>query len=128
MTAISSALDVSFRLQEEGARLFAELDRRLGFRIGLDIGGAIGSSLGTEASGGRAYNLWGDAVRTAQAMAETGPAGAIHVTESAYPRLRDRYGTITLIGWSVIVEPSSRCAVSTYWPSGASDGIVKMIP
>jgi len=24
-------------------------------------------------------------------MAESGPAGAIHVTESAYQRLRDRY-------------------------------------
>jgi len=72
--------------------LFAELDRRLGFRIGLDIGGVIGSAVGAEANGGgRAYNLWGEAVRTALAMAESGPAGAIHVTESAYQRLRDRY-------------------------------------
>jgi len=80
--------EVALSVQEEGARLFAELDRRLGFRIGIDIGGVIGSVVGQDQ---RAYNLWGEAVRTALAMAESGPAGAIHVTESAYAHLRDRY-------------------------------------
>lgn len=80
--------EVALAVQEEGARLFAELDRRLGFRIGLDSGGVIGSAVG---EGERTYNVWGEAVRTALAMAESGPAGGIHVTESAYQRLRDRY-------------------------------------
>ena len=80
--------EVALSVQEEGARLFAELDRRLGFRIGLDVGGVIGSAVG---DGDRTYNLWGEAVRAALAMAESGSAGGIHVTESAYQRLRDRY-------------------------------------
>jgi adenylate cyclase len=80
--------EIALAAQEEGARLFSELDQRAAFRIGLDTGGVIGSPVG---EGERTYNLWGEAVRTALTMSETGPVGGIHVTESAYQRLRDRY-------------------------------------
>jgi adenylate cyclase len=59
--------EMALEIQEGGARLFAAIDRRVAFRIGLDTGSAIGSSVG---EGGHAYNLWGEAVRTAAAMAE----------------------------------------------------------
>jgi class 3 adenylate cyclase len=37
------------------------------------------------------YNLWGEAVRTAGMMAESGSIGEIHVSESTYQRLQTRY-------------------------------------
>jgi hypothetical protein len=41
--------------------------------------------------GGGSYNLWGEAVRAAQWMAETSLAGCIPVTASTYRRLHDSY-------------------------------------
>ena len=37
------------------------------------------------------FNLWGEAVLTASRMAETGVAGHVQATESAYLRLRDEF-------------------------------------
>ena len=37
------------------------------------------------------YNLWGEAVRTAGMMAESGTTGEIHVSESTYQRLQAGY-------------------------------------
>ena len=39
----------------------------------------------------RAYNLWGESVRLADTMAESGLPGSIVVTETSYRLLRDRY-------------------------------------
>ena len=57
-------------------------------RIGIDTGAAVGSAVGREH---QAYNLWGDAVWTAEVMAESGSKGDIHVSESAYRRLPPGY-------------------------------------
>lgn len=73
----AAALD----LQERLTALFHAADQRLGFRIGIDTGTAIGSAVGQDM---RTYNLWGEAVRTASAMAESGPDGAIHLTETTH--------------------------------------------
>jgi hypothetical protein len=70
------------RLQVEGH------GDRLEFRLGMDTGVVIGSPVGR---GEGSYNLWGEAVRAAQWMAETGLAGCIQGTESTYRRLRDSY-------------------------------------
>jgi class 3 adenylate cyclase len=80
--------DMALDVQERCVRLFAELQSRLEFRIGMDTGVVIGSPLGRA---GQSYNLWGEAVRAAEWMAETGMAGSIQVTESTYRRLRERY-------------------------------------
>jgi class 3 adenylate cyclase len=58
------------------------------FRLGMDTGVVIGSAVGR---GEGAYNLWGEAVRAAQWMAETSLAGCIQVTASTYRHLRDSY-------------------------------------
>jgi class 3 adenylate cyclase len=70
------------------ARLFTGLERPLEFRIGLDSGPVIGSAVGRDRS---VFNLWGEAVLTASRMAETGVAGHVQATESAYLRLRDEF-------------------------------------
>jgi adenylate cyclase len=80
--------DMALAVQERCVRLFAELHTRLEFRMGMDTGGVIGSPVGRA---GQSYNLWGEAVRTAEWMAETGMAGSIQVTESTYRRLRHTY-------------------------------------
>lgn len=67
----------ALELQERLAALFHAADQRLGFRIGIDTGTVIGSVVGQDT---RTYNIWGEAVRTAAAMAESGPEAAIHVT------------------------------------------------
>jgi class 3 adenylate cyclase len=80
--------DMALDVQERCVRLFAELHTRLEFRLGMNTGVVIGSPVGRA---GQSYNLWGEAVRAAAWMAETGMAGSIQVTESTYRRLRDSY-------------------------------------
>ncbi|UCF93600.1 MAG: GAF domain-containing protein [Desulfobacterales bacterium] len=80
--------DLTLELQDKCRHVFADLDARMNFRIGVDTGPVIGSTVGEKRD---YYNLWGDAVRTATMMAEAGVRGAIHVSESAYQRLRAGY-------------------------------------
>jgi class 3 adenylate cyclase len=75
----------SLAIRDHCLSLFEENDRRLEFRIGIDCGPAIGSSIGTNP---RVFNLWGEAVRTAGAMATTALPGTVQVTEAAYEKLR----------------------------------------
>jgi len=70
------------------AAVFEDADLNPAFRIGIDCGIAIGSAVGR---GPRLFNLWGEAPRTADAMAVSAPQGGIQVTEAAYNRLRQHY-------------------------------------
>ncbi|MBK8175081.1 MAG: GAF domain-containing protein [Rhodospirillales bacterium] len=67
---------------------FAGLARPLDLAIGVDQGTVVGSSVGF---GHFAFNIWGDAVRVAQAMATTAPPGMIQVTGRAYRCLANDY-------------------------------------
>jgi adenylate cyclase len=58
------------------------------FRLGIDCGIAIGRPIG---SNPRLFNLWGEAVRTAQIMAGSALPGAIQTSEAAYLRLRHSF-------------------------------------
>lgn len=80
----SAALD----LQERLTGLFHAGDHRLGFRIGIDTGTVIGSVVGQDA---RTYNVWGEAVRTATAMAESCPETVIHITETTAGLIADAF-------------------------------------
>jgi adenylate cyclase len=81
-------LDTALAIQDYCAQAFATLGRHLCFTIGIDTGAVIGSSVGF---GGVAYNVWGEALRVASAMAASAPPGAIQVTESTYRHVFDRY-------------------------------------
>jgi class 3 adenylate cyclase len=39
----------------------------------------------------KTYNIWGESVRFASKMAESGIAGGIHVSQTTYKRLRTTY-------------------------------------
>jgi class 3 adenylate cyclase len=75
-------------LAEHCAGLFTSLELPPGFRIGIDVGPVIGAAVG---SGRRTYNIWGEAVRGAEAMAETAPQGAVQVSEGLHRRLQEGF-------------------------------------
>lgn len=77
----AAAIDIRDRCHA----LFEEARQPAAFRIGLDLGVAIGSSVGR---GPRFFNLWGDAVRTADHLSATAPEGAIQASEPLYDALR----------------------------------------
>ncbi len=80
--------DAAIEIRERVARLFTGLGHRLEFRLGIDTGSIIGVPIGADRS---AYNLWGEAARTADLMAESGLPGSIVVTETTYRLLREHY-------------------------------------
>lgn len=87
-TAALLIADVAVAIRDHCLSLFEETDQRLEFRIGLDCGPAIGTSVGAAP---RIFNLWGEAVRTAQSMALSALPGTVQVTEAAYQRLRQDF-------------------------------------
>ncbi|WP_144300284.1 cache domain-containing protein [Elioraea rosea] len=93
------ALDIAERCSE----LFASLDLPLGFRIGIATGPVIGSGVG---QGVRTYNIWGEAVRAAEALAASAPRGTVQVSESVQARLGEHFA----------LRPRGR-----YWVGGAGE-------
>jgi adenylate cyclase len=58
------------------------------FRIGLGFGGAFGCMVGREL---QQFNLWGEAIETAEIMARSAASGAIQASAGAYARLRQDF-------------------------------------
>ncbi len=79
---------LALELAEKCTQLFASLDLAPGFGLGLDTAPAVGAAVGT---GLRTYNMWGEAVRGAQAMAASAPPGAVQVTEAVQRRTAERF-------------------------------------
>jgi class 3 adenylate cyclase len=80
--------DLALKIQDKCIRLFENSSTILDFRIGIDTGTVIGSTVGREH---QTYNFWGEAVQTAEMMAETGFKNEIQVSESTYRRLPPDY-------------------------------------
>lgn len=93
----------ALELQDRLAGLFHAADQRPAFHIGLDTGTAIGSAVGDATP---TYNIWGEAVRGATAMAEAAPEAGIHVTET----------TRALLGEAFLLRPRGR-----FWLDGAGE-------
>jgi class 3 adenylate cyclase len=64
--------------------LAEDLERSLDLRLGLDVGLAIGGAIGGDPA---VFNLWGEAVRNAAAMAATAPPNGVQTTEAARARI-----------------------------------------
>jgi len=80
--------DLALNLQSRCTGLFASLNTPMEFRIGIDTGALMGSSVGREQ---KTYNIWGESVRFASKMADSGIAGGIQVSQTTYQRLRANY-------------------------------------
>jgi adenylate cyclase len=83
--AMTSVAALSVALRDRCATLFESAGQGAEFRIGLDYGAAFGCGVGDAP---RQFNLWGDAVETAEIMASSAAPGVIQVSEAAYARLR----------------------------------------
>ncbi|MCB1192701.1 MAG: adenylate/guanylate cyclase domain-containing protein [Leptospiraceae bacterium] len=72
----------------------------LELRIGIHSGGAVAGVIGKKKF---IYDLWGDSVNTASRMESHGLPGQIHVSESTYNRLKEKFqfkerGMVTVKG------------------------------
>ncbi|MFO1127412.1 MAG: adenylate/guanylate cyclase domain-containing protein [Rhodospirillales bacterium] len=80
--------ELALEIQAFCGEAFAGTERPVHLAIGLDQGTVFGSSVGF---GRVAFNIWGDPVRVAQAMATTAPPGDIQITDRIYRHLASRY-------------------------------------
>jgi hypothetical protein len=87
-TAATVIADMALGVRDLCIALFEESERAHEFQIGIDCGLAIGGAVGSEP---RVFNLWGDAVRIAGAMAASALPGTVQATEAAYRRLRQDF-------------------------------------
>jgi class 3 adenylate cyclase len=87
--AIHRIADASLAVRERCLELFESAGQTPSFGIGIDYGVAIGCHVGHQP---RLFNLWGDAVRTAELMAGScAVPGTIQVSEAAHRRLRQHF-------------------------------------
>jgi len=80
--------EMAIALRERCAAFFESIEDSAEFGIGLDSGAVAGGTLG---QGLGLFNLWGEAVQGAQALAGSAPAGAIQVSERTYSLLRQGF-------------------------------------
>ncbi|PWC53808.1 adenylate/guanylate cyclase domain-containing protein [Azospirillum sp. TSO22-1] len=78
----------ALEMDAECDRLFTRLGRPPGYAMGFDTGPVMGSAVGF---GQVVFNVWGETVRVAGAMATAAPSGAIQVTETTYALLRNGF-------------------------------------
>lgn len=91
-----AALEMLERLEKLKPDLEYEFNVRIGLHTGEVVAGVIGKNKFV-------YDLWGDSVNTASRMESHGSTGRIHVSESVYLTLKDKYdfedrGTIEVKG------------------------------
>jgi adenylate cyclase len=86
--AATRLADMAIALRERCAGLLESVDDTAGFGIGLDAGAVTCGTLG-KAPG--LFNLWGEALQGAYALAASAPNGAIQVNEQAYSLLRQGF-------------------------------------
>ena len=80
--------EMALDIQEEVARLNAEMGQEVALRVGINSGPVVAGVIGTKKF---IYDLWGDAVNTASRMESNGVQGSIQVTAATYEKLRDKY-------------------------------------
>jgi class 3 adenylate cyclase len=80
--------DMALAVRDRCIALFEESERSHEFQIGIDCRAAIGGAIGNEP---RVFNLWGDAVHIAGAMAASALPGTVQTTDAAYQRLRQDF-------------------------------------
>jgi len=83
--AATAIADVALAVRDRCIVLFDESERAHEFQIGIDCSIAIGGAVGSDP---RIFNLWGEAVRSAETMAASAPVGTVQATEAAYRQLR----------------------------------------
>jgi class 3 adenylate cyclase len=83
-TGTQRIADMALAVRESCLQLFDTVGHFPSFRIGLGCGIAIGANIGHEP---RLFNLWGEAVTTAETMATSAMPGAIQATGLVHDKL-----------------------------------------
>jgi len=83
-----AVVETALAIRDYCTRTFSRLEESPEFAMGIDTGTVIGSTVGFRSN---AYNVWGETVRVASAMAASAPSGTIQVTESTYRYVAERY-------------------------------------
>ena len=83
-TAVERMADAALAVRASCAHLFEEAGVAPSFRIGIDYGIAVGCAVGRDP---RVFNLWGEAVTTAETLARSAVPGAIQASEAVQRRL-----------------------------------------
>jgi CheY-like chemotaxis protein/signal transduction histidine kinase len=99
--------DLALALHEETRRFSEETQQQYRLRIGIHVGAV---AAGIIASRHLAFDLWGDAVETAQQLQITAAPGTIQVSQSLYARLRESYSMLS----RGIVEVRGKGEMQTY--------------
>jgi adenylate cyclase len=86
--AASRLADAAIVLRERCTALLEDVDGLAAFGLGLDVGIVLGGTLGAAPG---LFNLWGEAVQGAGALAASAPAEAIQTSEQAYLLLRQNF-------------------------------------
>jgi len=86
--AATAIADAALAVRDRCIALFDESGRAHEFQIGIDCSIGIGGAVGNDP---RIFNLWGDAVRSAETMAASAPVGTVQATEAAYRQLRRNF-------------------------------------
>ena len=87
-SAATVIADMALVVRDRCTALFEESKHSHEFQIGIDCSLAFGGAVGNEP---RVFNLWGDAVHIAGAMAASALPGTVQATEAAYQRLRQHF-------------------------------------
>ena len=87
-TAAARLADMAVALRERCEALLEDVEDPAAFAMGLDVGLALGGMVGADPG---IFNLWGEAVRGAEALAASAPEGAIQASDSAYGLLRQDF-------------------------------------
>lgn len=103
--------EMALDMQDELARFNIKNIATLNIRIGINTGPVVAGVIGTKKF---IYDLWGDAVNTASRMESHGLPGSIHVTQSTYERLRDKY----LFEERGVIQVKGKGEMTTYFLTG----------
>ena len=107
----SAVAEMALEMQKVIKRFAGENEWKMEMRIGISSGSVVAGVIGRKKF---TYDLWGDTVNLASRMEFHGEPGRIHVAQSTYEQLRDKYvfesrGKITVKG---------KGQVSTYFLTG----------
>jgi adenylate cyclase len=86
--AATRLADAAIALRKRCSLLFEDADDRAAFSMGLDVGTILGARLGAAPG---VFNLWGEVMQGAGALASSAPTETIQTSEQAYLLLRQNF-------------------------------------
>jgi class 3 adenylate cyclase len=100
--------ELALEMQQEIERLNQQYNTSIRLRIGICSGPVVAGVIGNRRF---SFDVWGETVNLACRLESTGEAGKIHIAESTYERLKDKYQFEPKHG----INGKGNGALSAYW-------------